>query len=60
MLLEITTTTDHRFIGQAINSEDRPIQLDADVSFIPDRIWQIGEGLWRLANTSYVVDAKEQ
>jgi hypothetical protein len=36
-----------------------PIVLDADELFLPDRVWQTGPGTWRLANSNYVVDAKE-
>jgi hypothetical protein len=59
MLLEITNTTDGNHIGTVINSESMPIVLDADELFLPDRVWQTGPGTWRLANSNYVVDAKE-
>ena len=59
MQLEITTTTDGRHVGRVIDSDARPIILDHDEQFQPDRVWQIGPGVWRLANPSYVIDAKE-
>jgi hypothetical protein len=59
MQLEIITTTDGRFIGHVIDTTPRPIVLDAADLFWPDRIWQIAPGVWRLANSNYVIDAKE-
>lgn len=59
MLLEITQTTDGNHIGTIIDSDARPIVLDLDESFWPDRVWQTGPVTWRLANSNYVVDAKE-
>lgn len=59
MQLEIITTTDGRHVGRQFDSTDRPIHLDADEDFMPDRVWQIAPGMWRLANSSYIIDAKE-
>jgi hypothetical protein len=59
MQLEIISTTDGRFIGRTIDTDPRPIVLDATDVFWPDRIWQIGPGLWRLANSSYIIDGTE-
>jgi len=58
MDLEIITTTDDRYIGTVINTADRQVNL-GDTAFTPDRVWSIGVGLWRLANSNYVIDAQE-
>jgi hypothetical protein len=59
MLLEILATTDRRHIGSVIDESERPIQLDPDEVFMPDRVWLLSPGVWRLANPSYVIDAQE-
>lgn len=62
MLLEIISTTDGHFVGQRIEPTDRPIILsrgDQTVYFMPDRTVDIGGGVTRLSNTSYIIDAKE-
>jgi hypothetical protein len=59
MLLEIIATTDGRYIGATFDPAARPIHLAIDRDFTPDRVWQIAPGVWRLANSNYVIDAKE-
>jgi hypothetical protein len=59
MWLEITSTTDGKFQGRTFDSAERPIVLDDDRNFVPDRVFPIGKQLWRLASTSYVIDARE-
>jgi hypothetical protein len=59
MWLEITYTTDGKFQGRTFDAAERPIVLDDDRNFVPDRVFSIGEQLWRLASTSYVIDARE-
>ncbi len=59
MQLDIVTTTDGRYIGQRIDTQSPQIALGNDRVFVPDRIWCIGDRLWRLANSNYVIDATE-
>ena len=59
MLLEIVATTDGKFVGRQIDTSAIPVLLCKDRAFLPDRIFRIGEGRWRLANPSYVIDAVE-
>jgi len=58
MELEIISTTDDRYIGTVINTADWQVEL-GDRVFVPDRVWSISVGLWRLANSNYVIDAQE-
>jgi len=58
MDLEIITTTDGRHVGLRINTGNWTVNL-GDTAFTPDRVWSIGVGLWRLANSNYVIDAQE-
>jgi len=61
MPLEIIATTDGHFIGQRIEPTDRPILLQRGtqtVFFMPDRTQDIGGGVVRLSNASYIIDAK--
>lgn len=59
MWLEILTTTDGKFQGRTFDSAERPVVLDDDRHFVPDRVFPIGKQLWRLASTTYVIDARE-
>lgn len=62
MQLEIIATTDGHFLGQRIELTDRPIMLrrgNHTVFFMPDRTQDIGGGVVRLSNASYIIDAKE-
>jgi hypothetical protein len=60
MRLEIVASTDGKHIGVVIpDANARPIRLAPDRTFYPERVLQVSPGVWRLANPSYVVDAKE-
>jgi hypothetical protein len=59
MWLEITYTTDGKFIGRRFEASARPVPLSPDRCFMPDRVFPIGAGLWRLASANYIIDTKE-
>lgn len=59
MLLEVINTTDGRHIGHRFDNTDRAIRLSSDEWFAPDRTWLIAPNMWRLANSNYILDAKE-
>lgn len=55
-MIQIIATTDGRFIGKIIDINESII-LDGFI-FVPDKIQNV-DGLYRLSNSSYVIDAKE-
>lgn len=55
-MIQIIATTDGRFVGKILDINE-PIVLDGFV-FVPDKTQQ-HDGLYRLSNSSYVIDAKE-
>ena len=56
--MKIIDTTDNKYVGHEIDINARPILL-GDTEFYPDKVVQIGEGIWRLYNTNYVIDVQE-
>ena len=59
MLLEIISTTDGKFIGNQIDSSIFPMPLGKDQFLRTERVFQTGKRLWRLATSTYVIDARE-
>ena len=55
-MIQIIATTDGRFIGKIIDINESII-LDGFI-FVPDKIQNV-DGLYRLSNSGYVIDAKE-
>ena len=56
-MVRIVTTTDDKFIGQAIDL-DR-IMLDGEL-FVPDKITRLEDGTIRLCNSNYIIEAVEE
>lgn len=56
-MMQVVTTTDGRFIGYQFDPEE-PMVFDGFV-FTPDKVVQQPDGLTRLSNSNYVIDAKE-
>lgn len=56
-MMQVVTTTDGRFIGYQFDPEE-PMVFDGFV-FTPDKVVQQLDGLTRLSNSNYVIDAKE-
>lgn len=54
---QIIATTDGKFIGMEVDPS-LPLILDG-VEFVPDKIIPISEGVYRYANSNYVIDVKE-
>lgn len=54
---QIISTTDGRFIGVVFDL-DKPMVFEGFV-FIPDKAEEQADGVLRLSNSSYVIDAKE-
>ena len=58
MIVQITATTDGRYLGHEFDSDDNPIQLDDDVFVHVEKTMPIPGGV-RFINTSYVIDTVE-
>ena len=56
-MMQVVTPTDGRFIGYQFDPEE-PMVFDGFV-FTPDKVVQQLDGLTRLSNSNYVIDAKE-
>ncbi len=54
---QIIETTDGMFIGMEFDPA-QPLILNG-AEFVPDKIIPIGDGMFRYANSSYVIDVKE-
>lgn len=59
MIVQITATTDGRYIGHEFDSADNSIQRpDGDVFVAVEKTMQIPGGV-RFINTSYIIDTVE-
>ena len=58
MIVQITATTDGRYLGHEFDSDDNPIQLDDDVFVTVEKTMPIPGGV-RFINTSYIIDTVE-
>lgn len=58
MIVQITATTDGRYIGHEFDSADNPIRLDGDVFVAVEKTMPIPSGV-RFINTSYIIDTVE-
>jgi hypothetical protein len=56
--LRITDTTDGKYIGSVINSDNNPITLSDGTMIYYDKVIQLPNGL-RFANSSYIIDTIE-
>jgi hypothetical protein len=55
--MKIIYTTDGKYIGQDFDIEHPML---GNTPFHPDKIIRIDAWTWRLSNTNYVIDVKEQ
>lgn len=58
MIVQITATTDGRYLGHEFDSADNPIQLDDDVFVFVEKTMPLPDGV-RFINTSYIIDTVE-
>jgi len=56
--LKIFSTTDDKFVGKEIIWDGVALQLNG-FTFQPHEVLNLGDGLWRIHNSNYSVDAKE-
>lgn len=56
-MMQIVNTTDGRFIGRQFDP-DKPMLFDG-FRFTPDKVQAQPDGVVRLSNSNYVIDAKE-
>ena len=58
MIVQITATTDGRYIGHEFDSADNPIRLCGDVFVFVEKTMPLPDGV-RFINTSYIIDTVE-
>lgn len=58
MIVQITATTDGRYIGHEFDSADNPIRLGGDVFVFVEKTMPLPDGV-RFINTSYIIDTVE-
>lgn len=58
MRLQITATTDGKYLGQTFEFDDHIIVLDDDVIFEAERTMQLPDGV-RFISSNYILDARE-
>lgn len=58
MKMQVTATTDDKFIGHEFDSNDNPIVLADDMRVSVERVMPLPDGV-RFINSCYVIDAKE-
>jgi len=58
MKMQVTSTTDNKFIGKEFDSTDNPIVLVSDAVVYVERVMLLPDGV-RYINSNYVIDAKE-
>jgi len=56
-MMQVVTTTDGRFVGRLFDPAE-PMIFDG-FRFVPDKVAVQPDGLVRLSNSNYVIDAKE-
>ena len=60
-MIRITETTDGLYIGREIDPSQLPVVvLSRDVTVVFDRVDKLPDGTWRLTNSNYTIDAKEE
>ena len=58
MKMQITATTDGKFLGHEFDAADNPIQLADDVVVHIERTLLLPDGL-RFISSNYIIDARE-
>ena len=58
MIVQITATTDGRYLGHEFDSADNPIRLGDDVFVFVEKTVPLSDGV-RFINTSYIIDTVE-
>ena len=56
--LRITDTTDGKYIGSILESDNNPIKLNDGTMIYYDKVIQLQDGL-RFASSSYIIDTIE-
>ncbi len=56
-MMQIILTTDHKYIGLVFD-ETQPLILDG-VEFDIEKVQPLADGVVRLSNSNYVIEAKE-
>ena len=57
MKYQIITTTDGQFVGKVFTEFQQVVLNGAE--FEPDKIVPLGDGVYRVSNSNYVIDVKE-
>jgi len=61
MTLQITQTTDGKYVGNSITFVDQstPIEVGEDLEFQVEKVLDLGGGAWRFSNSNYIMDCVE-